>query len=276
MKNRFLFLFLCGSFLLAQTDTDVYVLDLASLGVNPLNISKNPGYDNQPSFWDKDHLLYSSTMADQTDIVRYHLNNPRLERLTNTSYGSEYSPLRIPGSEDFSAIRLDTTGLQRLYRYDLEGKSQLLFSPLKIGYHRWVSPSSALCTVLVENRMDLVLADSAKSPKIIAKQVGRSIHAIPKTHLFSFIQQTEGQAIVHSYDPISKEITKLLTLPKGVQDIAWLPSGILVFGQGNTLYQWNSKTSNGVEEWKKLEGIKNITRLAVSPNGQLLALVGEE
>jgi hypothetical protein len=276
MKNRFLFLFLCGSFLLAQTDTDVYVLDLASLRVNPLNISKNPDYDNQPSFWDKDHLLFSSTMADQTDIVRYHLNNPRLERLTNTSYGSEYSPLRIPGSEDFSAIRLDTTGLQRLYRYDLEGKSQLLFSPLKIGYHRWVSSNSALCTVLVENRMDLVLADSAKSSKIIAKQVGRSIHAIPKTRLFSFIQQTEGQAFVNSYDPISNEITKLLTLPKGVQDIAWLPSGILIFGQGNTLYQWNSKISNGVEEWKKLEGIKNITRLAVSPNGQLLALVGEE
>jgi hypothetical protein len=43
-------------------ETEVYLFDLdMSNGKpvlsNPKNISNNPGYDNQPSFWDDDHVL---------------------------------------------------------------------------------------------------------------------------------------------------------------------------------------------------------------------------
>lgn len=276
MKHHLLFLFCRLYFANAQPGTEVYLLDLSSDTPTPINISQNLGYDNQPSFWDDESLLYTSTRAGQTDIVRYSLTAQNKEWLCNSPQGSEYSPLRIPESETFSAIRLDTTGLQRLYRYNLQGNNQLLFPPLKIGYHRWISSSEALCTVLVENRMDLVLASVSKSSKIIDKQVGRSLHAIPTTQLFSFVKPLEGQSILHSYDPISEEMKTLLTLPKGVQDVAWLPTGLLLFGQGNTLYRWDPTTSTTPEQWISLPGIRNISRLAVSPNGQLLALVGDE
>lgn len=92
----------------------------------------------------------------------------------------------------------------------------------------------------------------------------------------SFIQQKEGENVLCSYDSKTKVIQALLILPAGVQDVAWLATGILIFGQGNTLYQWNPATSTGIQVWKKLEGISNISRLALSPNGKLLALVGEE
>ncbi|MGB0367078.1 MAG: hypothetical protein ACPGC8_05530 [Flavobacteriaceae bacterium] len=78
------------------------------------------------------------------------------------------------------------------------------------------------------------------------------------------------------YDPTTQITQPLLILPVGVQDVAWLATGILIFGQGNTLYQWNPATSTSIQVWKKLEGISNISRLALSPNGKLLALVGEE
>ena len=56
-------------------------------------------------------MLYASTRSEQTDVVLYHLNTQKQEWRCATTQGSEYSPLRIPGSEAFSAIRLDTTGL---------------------------------------------------------------------------------------------------------------------------------------------------------------------
>lgn len=276
MKNTFFFLLFSGGLVIAQASTEVYLLDLSTDSTRPTNISQNPGYDNQPSFWDNEDLLYTRSRAGQTDIVRYKISSKKLEWQTNTAQGSEYSPLRIPDSEAFSAIRLDTTGLQRLYRYTADGKDELLFSPLKIGYQRWISATTLLCTVLVEDHMNLMLAKTDKPPLLLAEKVGRSLHRIPNTGQLSFIQQKEGENVLSSYDPKTEVIQALLPLPAGVQDVAWLTKGTLIFGQGNNLYQWDPATSTGIHVWKKLEGINNISRLALSPNGKLLALVGEE
>ena len=259
----------------AQGETEVFLLSLEENAI-PINISRNPGYDNQPSFWDNDYLLYTRTRDGQTDIVRYHLNSKKTEWLCDTPQGSEYSPLRIPESESFSAIRLDTTGLQRLYRYDSKGINSLIDPDLKIGYHHWISATTLLCTVLVEDHMNLMLVQPNSSATLIAEKVGRSLHRIPNTIQFSFIQQKEGKSVVSSFDPTTQLIQNLLTLPEGVQDVAWLASGTLIFGQGDTIFQWDPTTSTGIQVWRKLEGINHISRLALSPNGKLLALVGEE
>lgn len=260
----------------AQGGTDVYLLDLTKDLDTPTNISQNPGYDNQPSFWDNDHLLYTRTRAGQTDIVRYNLNSKETEWLCDTPQGSEYSPLRIPSTDEFSAIRLDTSGLQRLYRYDRKGLNNLVDSKLKIGYHRWISATTLLCTVLVENHMNLMLVQPDSPAKLIAEKVGRSLHRIPNTSQLSFIQQKEDKNVLYRFDPTTALIPTLLTLPDGVQDVAWLANGRLIFGQGDTLFQWDPTSSTGVQVWRKLEGINNISRLALSPNGKLLALVGDE
>ena len=127
------FVFLCAM-VSAQPDTDVYLFELSDSGLsNPINISENPGYDNQPSFWaDSESVLFAKTINGQTEIVRYTIKNGKTKVISQTLQGSEYSPTQIPGTNDISSIRLDTTGLQLLYRYDLNGNSRVLVDELKL------------------------------------------------------------------------------------------------------------------------------------------------
>ncbi|MGB1448260.1 MAG: hypothetical protein ACPG8F_00310 [Flavobacteriaceae bacterium] len=275
MKKQLLFLLLGSLLSYAQGGTEVYLLSLDS-NATLENISQNPGYDNQPSFWDHNQLLYTATLDGQTDLVRYDITRRTKSWLTHTRHGSEYSPLRIPKTEEISAIRLDTTGLQRLYRYDTSGKTSLLFSPLKIGYHLWLSPTTLLCTVLVGDGMDLVLAREGESPITLQQKVGRSLHRIPHSALVSYMAVRDGKNWLYQYDLEKRESIPLLELPTGVQDVCWLPTGELLYGQGNQLFRWDPKGSKAPQAWKTLTGIHNISRLAVSPHADYLALVGEE
>ena len=77
---------------------------------SPINISRNPGYDNQPYFLGEDDLLYARTRNGQTDIARYSLSEKKTTWLSDTPGGSEYSPVKIPGKKAVSSIRLDTDG----------------------------------------------------------------------------------------------------------------------------------------------------------------------
>ena len=284
MKTRFLqflgwFVSLTGY---AQPSTEVYTGTLSPTAhgwtvVQLTNLSQNPGYDNQPSFWTKNVLLYASTRGNQTDIVYHALDGGNKQWKSHTPQGSEYSPLRIPSTEEFSAIRLDSTGLQRLYRYDSNGVSQLIHPTLKIGYHVWVNATTLLCTVLVDDRMDLYrLEVPTKKATLLQRQVGRSLHHIPGTSDFSFIHWKDQQAIVTRIDAEMQVQNALFTLPPGVQDHAWLPNGALIYGEGQKLYSVQPNQSPRVLKEFSPKEIQSISRIAISPNGQRIALVGEE
>ena len=247
MKQFFFFLFgfvcLMGS---AQSGTEVYSAQLITTPMGYQigalsNCSNNPGYDNQPSFWSEDTLLYAATRNGQTDVMLHQLSSGEKNWRSATGQGSEYSPLRIPMTEEFSAIRLDTTGLQRLYRYDSNGESQLLHPDLKIGYQLWVDATTLLCTVLVDDRMDLYLiAVEGGTATLMQNNVGRSLHKVPNSEQLSFIHRKEGKTIITTLDQKTKAQKAVFTLPEGVQDCAWLPDGTLVYGQGSALYTFGS------------------------------------
>ena len=265
-----------------QGGTEVYWAELTAaengFAVGELtNLSQNPGYDNQPSFWTEDILLYAASREGQTDILSHNVLNQEKEWKCTTLQGSEYSPLRIPKTEAISAIRLDNSGLQRLYRYTEKGESQPLFTELKIGYSVWASPTLLICTVLVDDRMDLYSANlQSGKTKRIAQKVGRSLHKIPNSNAISFIQWDKEIARINSYGLQTQQIEKLGTLPKGVQDMAWLPSGEMIFGKGSNLYrQFPGNTALLCYSFP-VDRIQNISRIALSPSGKRIALVGDE
>src|SRR5580698_73581 len=84
----------------------VFVAPLDATGLGPVvNISNNPGYNNQPAFLpnSKSILFSSNRDGSQTDVYRYDLNSGHLTRLTKTD-ASEYSPLPTPDGKGLSAV----------------------------------------------------------------------------------------------------------------------------------------------------------------------------
>lgn len=277
---------LLGATLLsAQPNTEVYLFDLSfqngvPLLSNPKNISNNDGYDNQPSFWDDDTVLFASTRDDQTDVKRLNINEgSTYEWLTNTPTGSEYSPLKIPGKNAFSAIRLDLDGLQRLYEYDLKTGESIPITNLKIGYHVWVNKELLVATVLVENRMDLVVINlKDNSHYTVQKNVGRSLHKIPGTNRISYIDKSKKQWEIKSMDPVSGATNSITKTFENEEDICWLNENIIITGHEKSLLTFNVK--NGVN-WEPLitfdqEEINKISRIAINPSKTRLTFVAED
>ena len=269
---------ICG-----QSESEVYLSDFVSGDSGfevsaPMNISRNPGYDNQPYFLSGDDLLYARTRNGQTDIARYSLSKKTTTWLSDTPGGSEYSPIKIPGRNAVSAIRLDTDGLQRLYSYPLEGgQPQLLIPDLKIGYHLWYSPEILICTVLIEDRMDLVVINlKDNSQYTVQKGVGRSLHRIPDSERISYTALEKGEVVVKSMDPKSGSTAVLATLPAGVQDMSWFNDHNLICGQGNELKLYNIRDKGPWKSFYVFENSKvNITRLAYYDPSGVLAVVVE-
>ncbi|MBT8320421.1 MAG: steroid delta-isomerase, partial [Eudoraea sp.] len=261
-----------SSGILAQNSTEVFLIPLeiteAKIGVGMAqNISNKPGYDNQPYFYNDNVILFSSTRGQQTDIASYARNKEQKTWITDTPDVSEYSPLKIPGKKQVSAIRLQNDGLQRLYSYPFEkGKPKELISNLKVGYHLWYTEDMIVCTVLVENRMDLVVADlKTNTHYTVYKNVGRSLHKIPNSQLVSFISREEDRYLVKSLDPVSGVSQKIVELPDGVQDYCWLLNGTLIAGQGNQLLKFQPGKSKDWQQFHRFNrpDIGNISRIAV-------------
>lgn len=267
----------------SQADTEIYLFDIKVANdtviiSNKLNISNNEGYDNQPSFYDDRTILFSSTRNGQTDIRKYEISTGMTTWLTDTKVGSEYSPTRIPNSDKISAVRLDTTGLQRLYFYDVKkGTSKKILEKAKVGYHLWYTNEVLVNTVLIDNRMDLVVSNlKDNSNYTFQKNVGRCLQKMPSSENISFIQREGNQNLIKSFNPVSGKTDSLTTI-NNTQDYAWHPLGFAVVGMDNSLILYDSKEEH---QWATLykfqdKNIQKITRLAISPNGDKIAVVSE-
>ncbi|RAJ27825.1 hypothetical protein LX77_00399 [Gelidibacter algens] len=271
-------------FLFAQPNTEVFLFDLKTEKdnfqlSNFKNISNNEGYDNQPSFMDNKTLLYAGTRNSQTDIVKYDLNYGSTTWICFTE-GVEYSPLKIPNQNAVSAIRLDPDGKQRLYRYNLKTTTNtVILDTLVVGYHVWFDQNTLVSSVLEADFLSLYTSDlKTRQNKKITTHVGRSLHNIPNSKLISFISKNKnGPSEIKSLNPLNGTIKTITqTLSEG-EDMCWMPDGRILMTKGDAILQFNPKSQFGWVEVASLKdfGITNLTRLAISPDGKKLAIVGE-
>lgn len=282
MKKTILILYtlILSSAVFAQSNTEIYLVDISKLNdkieLNNLrNISNNKGYDNQPSFYDDETIVFASTRNKQTDISMYKIADKKASWICNTGFGSEYSPLKVSNSKSISAVRLDTSGLQRLYIYNVKnGKSKELIKDLKVGYHVWHNKDILVTTVLVEKGMDLALVNlKTNSTQKLHKNVGRSLHKIPNSGLISFIS---NQTLM-SVNPVSGEVKSIMQLPLQVKDMCWLTETVILIPDGKVIAQFNiSDGKLSILHNFKEDEINDISRIAVSSDGKYLAFVSED
>ena len=285
-QTFFLTLILSFSALFSQTNTEVYLMDLefseTDFNVsNFRNISNNKGYDSQPSFYDNESILYARTRETSTDIAKYHILRTSYSWVNKTTAGGEYSPQGIPKSKNVSVVRLDTTGLQRLYSYHLKTmEPTLLIDNFQVAYYSFYNSNTILSSVLSGNNLDLVISDlSEKTNDTLVLNVGRAIQKVPNTpETMSYTSvNEEGNQDIFQLDMKSLESFFVAQLPIGIQDHIWLNESTLLIGSRDKLFLLDL-FGNG--DWKLVADlseytIQDITRLAVSPDGKKLALVAE-
>lgn len=250
-------------------------MDIAGL----FNATDRAGYDNQPSFSPDGTALYFVRAVDstQTDVLRYVLATSATERVTRTSESSEFSPTFIPGQEAFSVIR-ETRGRQHLWRYGADGRDMgAIFATVEpVGYHAWAGARTAVMFVLGDPP-SLWTGDAlGGAARAVADHPGRSIHRIPGTESVSFVRKPpDGDWWIERLDPASGETRPIVRTLPGREDHAWTPSGLILMADGPALYAWSPEPGG----WNLVAGLPDgggdISRIAVSPDGQWVALVAE-
>jgi len=252
----------------------------------PVNISRSPGYDNQPSFTpDGSAILFTSMRGGtQTDIYRYDVGSGATTRVTTTAE-SEYSPTVTPDGAHISVIRVEADGTQRLWRFTLDGRDpELVLTAVKpVGYHAWVDDQT-IALFILGTKSSLQIADTRTgNANSFVPGINRSIQRIPGGHTISFVQrlppEREGAVPalkISELDPTSHNVTPLINAVAGAKeaDLAWTPDGMLLMAEKDVLYGWK----RGEPAWRRLAdlaalGLHGVTRIAVSPRGDRIAFV---
>lgn len=273
--------------------TDIYIVSLSGgLGsmkaAKPAPVSTAPGYDNQPMFSpDGSRLLFSANRdGRQFDIYAFDRAAGRVSQVTRTPENENSPTFLPPGLGDaggFSVVQTELDKTQRLYRFDAAGRNpRLILADVKpVGYHAWIDQDRLGLFVLGEpNALQLASVKTGKG-EVVANGIGRSLHRVPGRRAISFVhREPSGESWIKQIDVDSKQIEPLTRVVEGntERDMAWMPDGqtILMSG-GTTIYSWTRGGSGWAEVFDAAaHNLGAVTRLAVSPKGDAIAIVVAE
>ena len=275
--------------------TDIYLAPLTTRAGKlvvgaPTNVTKRPGYDNQPSFTpDGRALLFTSVREDaQADIYRYDLRTRTTSRVTATPE-SEYSASVYGDGSRFSVIRVELDSTQRLWSFRLDGSDpRLVLESVKpVGYHAWVDASTVALFILGSPNTLLVADVLTGRADTIARDVGRSLAPLPRGGGFSFTQRLRDSSWALTAVDVRRSKTTgarhSMVLPvarmaRGADYVAWVTPSQAISGAESKLLLWTRE--RGPLRWAELadlsrQGLRRISRLAISADRRWLAIVAE-
>ena len=269
----------------AQTpDPDIYLAPLrltggkAELGALR-NITSRAGYDNQPHFTrDGQAILYTARVDDaQTDIFRFDVRSAQTTRVTSTAE-SEYSATPLAGG-GFAVIRVEADSSQRLWRFDDDGRNpSVLLANLKpVGYQAWIDEQQVALFVLGQPATLRVADVRTGRADSVAANIGRALQRIPGWPGVSFVQRASDSTVwLQRVHHPSRRVQPVTRLPAGGEYHAWTSGSSVLATAGSQVLEW-SETGGG--SWRVVadlagQGLR-LSRIAVSPRGDWVALVGE-
>lgn len=283
--------------------TDLYLVPMSG-GVDslktakPVVVSAGSGYDNQPNFSpDGNRILFAANRdGKQIDIYAFDRANRRVTQLTQTPE-NENSPTFVPagvgpaGSFGVVQSELDKNGnrptpaIQRLWRFNADGKSPSLILPNidPVGYHAWIDDDRLVLFVLgAQGKPATLQIASVKTGKgeVVTEGPGRSLHRIPGTSLASFVQRDGDEFWVKQLDVTTRKIDPLVKAVAGSsdRDMTWMPDGkTILMSAGTKIFSWTRGAANWTEVFDaSTHQLGAVSRLAVSPKGDALVIVVAE
>jgi len=267
--------------------TKIFLVDVDTRGRQmkfgkPASITASEGYNNQPSFLpDGRSLLFTSIGEDrQADIYRYDIGAGTTMRLTQTRE-SEYSPTVTPDGRFFSVVRVEADQTQRLWKFPVAGGApSLVLQKIKpVGYHVWIDPHTVALFVLGTPSTLQLVDVSSENAQTVAQNIGRTLLMIPHQRRLSFVQRvSEQELLIKSFDLKTHQTATLIKALPGNEFFTWTPQGEILMAQGAKIYKWDPKRDR---DWQEVAdfgsaGIREISRIAVSPRGNKLAFVANQ
>lgn len=280
-------------------NTEVYLARLSRdvmplTGGVPLNISQNPGYDNQPSFTpDGQAILFTSNRdGKQTDIYRYDIATKATTQLTHSAE-SEYSPVVTPDGKTFSVIRVEGDGTQRLWRFDLDGSNprRVMTRVTGVGYQAWLDATHVAVFIVGANGQPntLQIADTAAdTAETVDSNPGHGLALRPAGRgttapTLTYVCKTDASHwVVKEVSLADKTPKVLIAAVPGSEDLAWDPAfgnQRLLMTKGPKVFMASFPAS--APAWRdagdfSAAGVDTLTRLAIAATGdQRLAFVAE-
>ena len=263
--------------------SDIFIIDVASHNGEmkfgaPKQITTAVGYNNQPSFLtDGKSILYASIRDQQSDIYRYDLRGGRTRQITNTREG-EFSPTLMPDGKSISVVRVEADGTQRLWKFPLKGGTpSLILEKIKpVGYHLWIDDHTLALFILgVPNTLQIVDLKTGKTEMVVSNP-GRIMRRMPNQDRFSFVHKiSEREWVIKEFDLKMRTSASLTPTLPGVEDYAWMPDGKLLMAKDSKLFAMvplKDKDWREVADFSR-SGLKGITRIAVNPKGNKIAVV---
>ncbi|MBU3740660.1 MAG: hypothetical protein FGM24_00080 [Candidatus Kapabacteria bacterium] len=275
----------CASVRQELPNTDVYLADFdAAAGSvrNVRNITARPGYDNQASFAEGDSMVYFvSDRTGGTDVYRYEPATGMTTRVTFTP-DQEFSPTAMTDGRSFSAIRVRKpdasdeayTNSQQLWRYELSGRPVAPVNGLnRIGYHCWLGGNTVAMFIVGDDDAKrphtLVLYDLvSRITSTIASNIGRSLQHMPDGRL-SFVDKSDTTSwMLSAVGASGSGIAPLVTMPKGSEDVCWLPDGMALTTEGADILGWKPP----MKTWRIVASIPSangpVSRLRTDATGK--------
>ncbi len=300
MKTSIAILFTLLSWtLVAQgpPNTNVYLFDLGASDSDSYHLTQPKfltsfnasGYNNQPAFVDNDEMMLTVQVPGETQTDFYHLDltNKVKTRFTGT-YESEYSAEFMPTLRDrsigpqVSCVRVatDENQTQYLWQYPFDRSSEgsaILEDLTGVGYYAW-SSIDKIALFIVGEPHTLVAVDLTTNDQVtITSKIGRCLRRFSNGDI-AFIHMIDEKTWLLKRLNMSTYQPELVTaMLEGVEDFTLLNDGTFLTAKGSKIYKFNREKDISWKEIADLSylGLRNISRMAVNPNGNKIALVNE-
>lgn len=254
---------------------------------NLVNLSKHPGYDNQPAFFPDGRVVYTSQIAvlDETGhAVQAVVHDFAAGSSTPVTGALGFSP--TPAADGSLMMLRDGHVVLR----DAAGKETALTETKDAGYFVRFDDRTWVLFMNDKQRRIVIYDASTKALDTMAMGATTAPIRIPGKRAVTFVAvepfpAPEGEAAktapprtlhLRQLDVDDRRITTLATVPFATSgNHVWTSRGTLLMASGHTIYEWNPAHP---EDWRKVAEIDNpdlqgLTRIALSPRGDRIALV---